>query len=284
MKIKKSVMWQGISAILAVALIISILTGGFKLTGGDSDADTTGEDSAAADGEISVIALSDERCEECDTAPIIAQLQGIFPSLEVTELDYNDEEGKELYEDSGLTALPALLFTDSVEDAANYAQIQDYLDEAGDYISLRVGAAFDPTAEICDNEVDDTGNGKTDCEDSSCEDKLICNADALADCAEENDVSAETVIFYYSDTCPWCTKMKPGVEELEEEGYEFLWANTADADTNAVIDECFRDYMGSGVPQFICPKTGKIQGGAFVNADKELDVDLMKAFADACKE
>ena len=39
---------------------------------------------------------------------------------------------------------------------------------------LRLGAKWDPTAEICDNETDDTGNGKVDCADPTCAETLAC--------------------------------------------------------------------------------------------------------------
>jgi hypothetical protein len=76
--------------------------------------------------------------------------------------------------------------------------------------------------------------------------------------------------------------MKPGVEQLEEEGYSFFWANGAKPDELEIINDCFRDYMGGGVPQFICPKTAEIRGGAFADQTGTLDIDAMRAWADAC--
>src|SRR5688500_7635512 len=37
-----------------------------------------------------------------------------------------------------------------------------------------LGGAFDPTAEICDNSIDDDGNGKSDCGDPGCGATLGC--------------------------------------------------------------------------------------------------------------
>jgi hypothetical protein len=123
---------------------------------------------------VNVIVLSDKRCAECDTTGLESSLKGIFPGMVLTRYDYGDPEGKKLYQDLGLKALPAFLFDDTVAKDENYANVQNYLEAAGTYKSLKIGAEFDPAAEICDNEKDDDGNGKTDCSDSSCSAKLVC--------------------------------------------------------------------------------------------------------------
>jgi hypothetical protein len=70
--------------------------------------------------------------------------------------------------------LPAALFDASVESSSGYAQVNRYLTKAGSYQTLAVGAGFDPTAEICDNKVDDDGNGVVDCADVSCKGSTLC--------------------------------------------------------------------------------------------------------------
>ena len=47
----------------------------------------------------------------------------------------------------------------------------------GELLLLRVGGAFDPRREICDNAIDDTANGHIDCDDPDCHDSLICRDD-----------------------------------------------------------------------------------------------------------
>jgi hypothetical protein len=50
-----------------------------------------------------------------------------------------------------------------------------WIDKNGDLSSFRLlNAHFDPRAEICDNGMDDTGNGKVDCADPSCKEKPVC--------------------------------------------------------------------------------------------------------------
>jgi len=226
---------------------------------------------------LEIIILNDKRCMECDTSGIVRQLDMVFQGIKVNEIDYSTEEGKKLYEDLGLDFLPAVLFDESVKSENGYSNIQDYLEKVGDYYALRIGATFDPAAEICDNGVDDNGNGMVDCDDDSCSLKLACNKDALTECSETYGLTEDTLIFYHSTGCGWCQKMMPLVENLQSEGYSFHWAEVNDAESRAVVDACFSDYLTSGsVPQFICVNSGEIKVGAF------LEEEGLRDFADTC--
>ncbi|MEE9525850.1 MAG: hypothetical protein V3V78_04565 [Candidatus Woesearchaeota archaeon] len=188
---KKIKIWQIVSAVLAVILIISVYTGGFK---GDGESTTTVSGAG-------IVILNDERCDTCDTAGLITQLQQTFPGMEITELDYSSKEGKKIYKDSKLSVLPAVLFNDGVKEDANYGQVEQFLDESGDFLSLKIGAAFNPEAEICDNEVDDNGDGDTDCEDATCKGTWRC--------MDKKEVP-EVELFIMSH-CPYGTQMEKGM-------------------------------------------------------------------------
>ena len=92
------------------------------------------------------------------------------------------------------------------------------------------------------------------------------------DCFSENP---STVVFVHSNSCPHCRNMVPIIEELEEEGYGFYWAESSDSEARDVINNCFSDLVGGYVPQFICPATGREQTGA-------MSKDNLKEFADDC--
>ncbi|MBD3355458.1 hypothetical protein GF361_05790 [Candidatus Woesearchaeota archaeon] len=218
-KISKTKMWQGISTALAVLLLISIFTGGFKTS-------PVGKATSVLDGDgFSAVILNDERCSSCDTTQLISQLSQTFPDLEINEMDYSEEEAKDIYESAELSALPAVLFTDSIKDKEGYANVENYLIESGDYLSLRIGAAFDPEAEICDNEVDDTGNGKVDCEDPDCS--------GVWKCMEKKEIP-EVEAFVMSH-CPYGTQIEKGLIPVIE-----LLGNKAD------IQIRFCDYAMHG--------------------------------------
>ncbi|MFA5141655.1 MAG: DsbA family protein [Candidatus Woesearchaeota archaeon] len=153
--------------------------------------------------EVKITVLNDARCKECDSAPIIQSLKNqLFPKLAVTNLDYSTEEGKALYNELQLTALPAILFTEEVKTDANYVNIERYFVPSGKYLNLMIGASFDPTKEICDNEVDDNNNELIDCADTECNDAFECR----------EEIKKDLQLFVMSD-CPYG---KEAVKALKE--------------------------------------------------------------------
>jgi glutaredoxin len=66
-----------------------------------------------------------------------------------------------------------------------------------------VRAKFDPTAEICDNDVDDTGDGKTDCEDETCKKLPVCI-----------DFDKPTITFFVMSYCPFGNQAEEGIEPV----------------------------------------------------------------------
>jgi len=128
---------------------------------------------------IALTVLSDTRCTACGPAVEegTRQLQTMFEGLQVRVVDYGTEEGKTLYRllrDAEQPYLPAFLFGREVTEDAFYAQVTRFFRPVGSYQMLAVEATFDPTAEICDNQVDDDGNGLVDCKDPGCDRTLTC--------------------------------------------------------------------------------------------------------------
>ncbi|MBW2731783.1 MAG: hypothetical protein JRH20_05275 [Deltaproteobacteria bacterium] len=125
--------------------------------------------------EVKAIVLNDKRCKKCQTASLESNLRGrFFPKLTIRTIDYNTPEGKKLYQELKLKHLPAWLFEKGVEKSDKYARIARWMEPKGEYKKLKVPAKFDPTAEICDNKADDTGNGKVDCDDPTCKGDMLC--------------------------------------------------------------------------------------------------------------
>ena len=126
---------------------------------------------------VNAIVLTDARCKTCNSDRILGQIKGMFPGLNATTFDYTKGAGKAKYEAMSKTSkllLPAILFDNTVKEAQGYARVQRYLVPHGEWHLLRLGAKWDPTAEICDNKKDDTGNGKVDCDDPTCAQQLVC--------------------------------------------------------------------------------------------------------------
>lgn len=150
--------------------------------------------------EVHLIVLNDKRCEECDVSRLVSQLESLFPGLKVEYKDYMDKDGKELFEQANLEFLPAILFDESVEKGEGYANVQNYLEDAGKYKSLKIGASFDPTTEICDNEIDDDNDKAVDCDDSDCDGEFVC--------MEKMEVPQ--VELFVMSHCPYGTQTEKG--------------------------------------------------------------------------
>jgi len=94
---------------------------------------------------VQMVVLSDSSCQNCNIDRIVKISQQLFPTLEVSVVDYNSTGGKILAKTHEVTLLPAYIFGDSVEQAANFNQIKPDLVQVGaDYVinPQITGAAF----------------------------------------------------------------------------------------------------------------------------------------------
>ncbi len=159
--------------------------------------------------ELIAYLIKEARCVEgaCQTDLLKNSLLEVFPDLKFVEYDYkNDPQGEKFYNDYQLNLLPALLFTKPVENQENYNNVQPYLvpnKVDADLLSLNIGANFNPQKEICDNNIDDTGNGLVDCTDPECQDSLMCR----------EEISSRLDLFVMSQ-CPYGTMALDAMEEL----------------------------------------------------------------------
>lgn len=127
--------------------------------------------------EVEVIAITDPRCGmKCDPNAVIQSLRDVFGGLKPTIYTWGkDPQAEAIATEIGFRMLPLVLFNESIEkDAEGLKQMERWLEPKGKYRMLRVKPEFDPTAEICDNGADDTGDGKVDCDDPGCVMKMAC--------------------------------------------------------------------------------------------------------------
>jgi hypothetical protein len=160
---------------------------------------------------VHVTFFSDKRCPECDIDRLEGQLSQVFDGLQVKKVDYMTPEGKALYAEltkaePSFKALPAILFDSSIDsDKDGKSQLARYLHPLGSYQALALGGSFDPTAEICDNKVDDDNNGKADCDDASCKEAMACRPEIK-----------KSVDLFVMSHCPYGTKALLGVKEFAD--------------------------------------------------------------------
>jgi hypothetical protein len=166
---------------------------------------------------IDLTILTDARCKECAPDRIVGQFRNMFPGLTPKAVDYGTPEGKALYaslKDKGAGLLPAYLFAAAVAEDPGYTQIQRFAKDVGPYKLVQMGAKFDPTAEICDNTVDDDGNGKADCQDDGCKGKIVCR-----------EARAKQLDVFVMSQCPFGVKalnaMKEVLDAFKDDGITF---------------------------------------------------------------
>jgi predicted DsbA family dithiol-disulfide isomerase len=130
----------------------------------------------------------------------------MFPGLQPKTIDYGTPEGKALYAkiaEKGVKLLPAFLMAPVVTEDPGFSQVQRFVQDVGEYKALQIGAKFDPTAEICDNTVDDDGNGKVDCDDPACGGKVVCR----------KEIKNQLEVFVMSQ-CPFGVKALNAMKEV----------------------------------------------------------------------
>ena len=176
---------------------------------------TKGEKPAACNNipeppRVTATFLSDKRCKECDIRGVEGKLKGMLGGLVVTHMDYGTPEGKALYQQlvaaGGNKHLPAILLGAEVEkDTEGYPGLKRFIHAAGDFRELALGGEFDPTAEICDNSIDDDGNGKSDCADTGCGATLGCRP-----------AKAGALDLFVMSQCPYGAKAMIAASEFVE--------------------------------------------------------------------
>lgn len=154
---------------------------------------------------VTLTVLNDKRCADCVSveAQITDSLKQIFKGVQVKTLDYSDADGKKIASSIPDIRLPAYLFGADVKDGEGYANVQSYLSEQAGYQLLAVGSQFDPTKEICDNNVDDNGNKKVDCADLECSGSTVCR----------KEISKKLDLFVMSD-CPYGNMAEDAMKEV----------------------------------------------------------------------
>ena len=153
------------------------------------------------------ILLEDKRCTDrsCDTGRLISSFSSMFPGMKLKKLEWAQEEAKKLYADEEIKYLPVIFFGPEVEKADGFARLQRFLkpSKSGAWKVFSGRAQHDPSAEICDNKVDDTGNGKVDCDDETCGNTLVCR----------EEVAGKLELFVMSE-CPFGLKALNAMEEV----------------------------------------------------------------------
>ncbi|MDD5309034.1 MAG: GILT family protein [Deltaproteobacteria bacterium] len=157
---------------------------------------------------VPVTVIGDKRCTErtCDTKRFVAFISHTFEGAEIRELDYADGEGKAMFEKTKEKFLPVAIFGPEVEkEEQGYARLKRRLTklEGSDNFVFPLGRTWDPKAEICNDGVDNTGDGKVDCDDDTCKGKKECR----------EEMKNKVDLFVMSQ-CPYGVRTVNAMEEV----------------------------------------------------------------------
>ncbi len=129
--------------------------------------------------EVTVTVVKDKRCRDqsCETRRIVSTIEKNFEGARIKEFDYSDPQGKKLFEKTKKKYLPVIIFSADIKrDQKGYQRMLGYLHsiEGNDDLVYPLGTSWNPVAEICDDSIDNDGNGATDCDDNLCREKPMC--------------------------------------------------------------------------------------------------------------
>ncbi len=155
--------------------------------------------------------LVDPRCDDpasCDVTREVAFLNMLLPTIDLKVVNYPSPEGKRLYKlvraAGGPRYIPLLIFDEALDKfPREKAAIDEYLIPLREGYLMSIGMGWDPTMEICDNEIDDNEDGATDCLDEGCKD--------VPGCREEEPGRLD---FFIMSRCPFAMNMIPEVERF----------------------------------------------------------------------
>lgn len=121
---------------------------------------------------VDITVVTDSRCgDECGLGPFRELVEREVPGGRIQTLDWSTEEGRAAHARSGRRHLPVALFPgDWKPGRFTGRQFAPHLKPTADgkQLSFAIGQRFNPLAEVCDNAVDDDGDGQLDCADADC--------------------------------------------------------------------------------------------------------------------
>ena len=113
------------------------------------------------------------------------------------------------------------------------------------------------TAEVCNNQVDDDGDGKVDCDDTDCSDSGMCNTALYAapaeNCTNGEDDDGDGKVDCADDDCysdSACASAEYAAPfETCDNGYD----DDGDGDVDCADEDCYDHAACQGMPAYAAP-------------------------------
>lgn len=176
--------------------------------------------------------ITDDSCELCDYSYGEDYFTTNAPDMTVRTVSFDSAEGQSLLEEMRISAVPAFVFTDDIEDISIFSQLQTYLTKVGDkytIIPAWVTKMVDPSL----------GNTVV---------KLVSDG--------QSPTIEQTTIAYLYSTIP--NVVLEEYTSTESTGQDLLTSNSASAPlfiyseqegTSDVVDALNEYFSGSAIPQ-----------------------------------
>jgi hypothetical protein len=144
--------WKYVSIALIAAIILIMFT---KIT---MDTTNTSNNQTIVNTtetthllEVEVVVLNDKNCTTCDTTKTIQLIKQLFPETVTTNIDYNTEDGKTLYQAYNVKYLPAYIFSKNLEQTNTWKTNErlraSFTQQTNKYVlnSESTSAKYEPT-------------------------------------------------------------------------------------------------------------------------------------------
>ena len=96
----------------------------------------------------------------------------------------------------------------------------------------------------------------------------------VKECVRVHGFNPDSLLYYYSDSCPVCRKIRPEIESLKVQGYKISLVHADNPRELTVFSDCFakRIDLTASFHQVACPRKNKVFG-----KPAESTTDLVKA-------
>jgi thiol-disulfide isomerase/thioredoxin len=93
--------------------------------------------------------------------------------------------------------------------------------------------------------------------------------ESLNECLSRFGITEDTIIFIYSEDCPYSRQVMPAVSELKKR-YKVYFADVKNATTPELVMSCLYGIASyTSTPEFVCPANGKDLIGAVEQPELE---------------
>lgn len=90
---------------------------------------------------IKIRALTDDSCEDCNPEETIALLRRVLPTISVSKVTSDSDEGEKMLADFGIRSLPAFVFSKEIADTEFFTQTEQLFEKNNEQYLLKTAEA-----------------------------------------------------------------------------------------------------------------------------------------------